>query len=157
MSPFPADPVDATGPMRVVLCAFPAGPAAEKVVAGAIDRRLAACAQRIAVDSDFLWEGRRTRAAEVLVLFKTAPVRVGALFRYLESAHPYSTPEILELDVPRAHPPYLAWLLGSVGAATPPPIGPLRHRGSPRGRGARGPGRTPARHRPRSRGTGRPR
>lgn len=146
MSPFPVEPARATGPMRLVLSAYPSAEAARAAVRGALDRRLVACASAIAQSSTFLWRGRRTTAAETLVVFKTAPKTVGALVRFLADAHPYEVPEIAEVDVLRAEPSYLAWLTGIVDP-TSADAGPGRTRspGARRARGAPGPGRTRAR------------
>jgi periplasmic divalent cation tolerance protein len=152
VSPLPVEPARAPGPMRLVLSAYPSDAAAARVVRGVLDRRLAACASSLGQRSTFLWRGRRETASETLVVFKTAPKTVGALFGYLARTHPYEVPEIVELDVARADPRYLAWLAGIVdptSAAGPP--APPRRRGGPRGRGARAPGRARARPRPRSR------
>lgn len=150
MSPYPMDPVDATGPMRLVLVAAPRGDASARLAHGALRARLAACVSSLPIESEYWWKGARERAQESLLVFKTVPKHVGALFRYLAAHHPYEVPEILELDVPRIHEPYLRYLAATVDAAAPPfPLGggrpPRRptRRGSRRGRGARGPGRTP--------------
>ena len=153
MSPFPVEPARATGPMRLVLSAFPSAESARRAAEGALDRRLAACASSIAQTSTFVWRGRRTTSAEVLVVFKTAPKTVGALFRYLASAHPYEVPEIAEVDVLRAEPRYLDWLTALVDPTSVPRAHPARRPAGPRGRGARALGRTRARRRPRSRRT----
>ena len=146
MSPYPADPVDATGPMRIVLVAAPV--AASYVLGrGAVARRFAAWLQRISNRSTFWWQGQREETDETLLLFKTVPKRVGALFRYIERVHPYDVPEIIELAVPRVSPRYLAYLTTTLGAVPIPPR-PIRHRvrvtrpGSRRARGARSPRRT---------------
>lgn len=149
------DPVDATGPMRLVLCAFPDDASARAAVDRALSARLAACAQRHPVDSTYWWKGRIETHQEVAVVFKTAPKRVGALFRQLAEGHPYAVPEILELDVPRVHVPYLSYLAETIDRDAPPlPLGGgrphdgragLRRPGSRRGRGAPRPGRTRAR------------
>ncbi|MCI4368311.1 MAG: divalent-cation tolerance protein CutA [Thermoplasmata archaeon] len=156
MSPYPLDPVDATGPMRVVLCAFPDPRVARRIISGVLERRLAACANEIAIRSTFLWKGRVEETDEVLVLFKTVPKRVGELFRYLGEEHPYEVPEVIELDVPRVNRTYLTYLGRTIDSSPPPPplgggvarsTGALRP-GSRRARGARRPGRTraPRRH-----------
>lgn len=150
MSPYPMDPVDATGPMRIVLCTFPTLAAAEAGVDRALSRRLAACAQLTPVRSEFWWRGRRERADETLVAFKTVPKRVGALFRALSDGHPYEVPEVIEIDVPRVHAPYLAYLAQTLDAdAPPPPLGGgrahVRRPAGRRGPGARRPARTRAR------------
>ena len=151
MSPFPVEPARATGPMRLVLSAFPDAKSAQRTVERAIEQGLAACASSIAQRSTFLWRGRRETAEEVLVVFKTAPKTVGALFRFLCRTHPYEVPEIAEVDVLRADPRYLAWLSGLVDPSSVPDGGPYpRRRAGPRGRGARAPGRARARPRPRS-------
>ena len=148
------DPVDATGPMRLVLCAFPADGVATRVARSALELKLAACAQELPLKSQYWWKGRVESADETLVIFKTVPKRVGALFRFLAGAHPYEVPEIVELDVPRVHPPYLAYLAETIDADAPPlPLGGGRARVaakrpvSRRGRAAPRPGRTRARRR----------
>jgi len=151
MTPYPMDPVDATGPMRLVLCAFPNDGSAERAVQGALDGRLAACAQQQTIRSRYVWRGAIEEAEETLVVFKTVPKRVGALFRHLAAVHPYEVPEIIELDVPRVHVPYLSYLARTLDQDSPPlPLGGGRpsHRSrrpvSRRGRGAGRPGRTRA-------------
>ncbi len=147
MSPYPMDPVDATGPMRLVVVAAPPT-VARRLVDGAIARRLAACANTMPIRSTYWWQGKVEDAEETLVLFKTVPKRVGALFAFLATEHPYEVPEILELDVPRVHPPYLRYLAETIDQAAPPlPLGGGRvpsptRRGSRRGRGVSAPGRT---------------
>ncbi|MGI0132767.1 MAG: divalent-cation tolerance protein CutA [Thermoplasmata archaeon] len=151
------DPADATGPMRLVLCAFPDDASARTAIGRALTSRLAACAQRHPIASMYWWRGRIETAAEVVVVFKTVPKRVGALFRQLAEGHPHDVPEIVEIDVPRVHAPYLAYLAATIDAdAPPPPLGggspsggrrTPRRPGSRRGRGARRPARTRGRRR----------
>jgi periplasmic divalent cation tolerance protein len=150
VTPYPMDPVDATGPMRLVVTTFPSEAAAERAVRAILGARLAACAQSTPVRSRYWWKGRLRTEDEVLVVFKTVPKRVGGLFRRIAELHPYDVPEVIEIDVPRVHPPYLAYLAETLDAdSAPPPLGggspPARRRGGPRARGVRRPGRTRAR------------
>jgi periplasmic divalent cation tolerance protein len=138
--------------MRLVLSAYPSVAAARRAVDGALDRRLAACASSIDQTSTFVWKGRRETATETLVVYKTAPKTVGALLRYVAETHPYEVPEVVEVDVMRGAPRYLAWLAGvvdpsSAGGRTPP----ARRPAGRRARGARVPARTRGRPRRRSR------
>jgi periplasmic divalent cation tolerance protein len=145
MTPYPLDPVRAVGPMRLVLTSYPTHDAAVGAARGAVDRRLAACAQILAAESRFWWRGEVATAAESLVIFKTVPKRVGALFGYLRSTHPYEVPEIAEIDVPRVDPGFLRYLATTLDAsAVAPPARSVRRRGAPRGRGGRRPPRTRA-------------
>ncbi len=155
MSPYPADPEWARGPMRVVLSTYPDAARAGAAVEGALARRLAACGSLVPVESRYWWKGTIARDAEILVLFKTVPKRVGALFRFLAESHPYEVPEIVELDVPRAAAGYLAYLAAELDRSSGPlsadavtrPVGP-------RAPAARGPARTRGRPRRPSRRTG---
>jgi periplasmic divalent cation tolerance protein len=152
MSPYPMDPVDATGPMRLVLCAFPDDARADAVLDEVLKTRLAACGSAVAVGSKYWWKGSIESASERLLIFKTVPKRVGALFRLLQARHPYDVPEIIEIDVPRVNDPYLAYLARTIDADAPPlPLGggratrrPPTRSGSRRGPGARRPARTRA-------------
>jgi periplasmic divalent cation tolerance protein len=153
VNPHPADRGHAVGPMRIVLSTYPSRAAALAAMDAALARRLAACANLLPVDSRYWWKGRVESAGESLVLFKTVPKRVGALLQFLKESHPYDVPEVAELDVLRVDPGYLRYLGATleVAAATPPRPGSARRREAPRGRAARGPGRTRAPHRRRSR------
>jgi len=159
MSPYPADPEWARGPMRLVLTTYPSRERALIAITGALSRHLAACGSVVPVDSRYWWRGRVQSETEALVLFKTVPKRVGALFRYLEEGHPYSVPEIVELDVPRVAPAYLAYLTGALDRASLPPSpgGRARRRGGRRAPAARAPGRIRGQPHRRSKRTGTPR
>ena len=153
MSPYPLDPARSLGPMRLVLTTYPTREAAEAAVESALRAGLVACANIVPAHSRYWWKGRIESADEVLVLFKTAPKRVGALFRQLEAGHPYEVPELAEVDVPRVGSAYLRYLTATVdpASAAPPLGGDARRRGAPRAREARRPPRTRAPHRRRSR------
>ena len=148
MSPYPADPEWARGPMRLVLTTYPNRERALASVEGAVARRLAACGSVVPVDSRYWWKGAVVAEPEALVIFKTVPKRVGALFRFVAEHHPYEVPEIVEIDVPRAAPRYLAWLADTLDRSSGPLSGDaLRRPAGPRARGARAPARTRAPHR----------
>jgi periplasmic divalent cation tolerance protein len=156
MSPYPADPEWARGPMRVVLTTYPSRERALTAVTGALSHHLAACGSVVPVDSRFWWKGRIRSETEALVLFKTVPKRVGALFRFLAEGHPYAVPEIVELDVPRAAPGYLAYLTGTLDLESVPssPEGRARRRAVRQARAARVPGQIRGRPHRRSKRTG---
>ncbi len=153
MSPYPLDPVRAVGPMRLVLTTYPSHAAAREAVEEVLRQALAACANILPAHSRYWWKGQLESADESLVLFKTVPKRVGALFRYLETHHPYDVPEVAEVDVPRVGSAYLRYLAATLDPASPPPPmgGGTMRRGARRVRAVRSPGRTRAPHRRRSR------
>lgn len=157
MSPFPVEPARAAGPMRLVLSAYPSRDVALAAVAEALARRLIACASLVHVESRYWWEGKVEGANEVLVVYKTVPKRVGALFRYVRETHPYRVPEVIEVDVPRVEPAYLDYLGVTLDPSSQTPSRerhPTR-RGAPRAPAARHPRRTRGKPRRRSRQTGR--
>ena len=154
MSPYPMDPSEARGPMRMVLTTYPDAETARREMDRILRSRLAACADLTSVDSEYWWRGELTSAREVQVSFKTVPKFVGALFRAIASGHPYDVPWIAEVDVHRVHPSYLRYLAEVLDPASPPPPlggGAMRPEGR-RGRGGPPPARTRAPHRPRSTG-----
>ncbi len=153
MSPYPLDPVRAVGPMRVVVSAYPDAAAARSAARAALARHLAACVSILPIESQYWWKGRVESSAESLALFKTVPKRVGGLIRFLDRGHPYDVPEVIELDVPRVAPRYLAYLAETLDPASPPPPlgGGVMRREGRRVREARAPARTRAPRRRRSR------
>ncbi len=152
MSPLPIES-GPTSPMRLVLSAYPTREAALEALEAALARRLVACGSIVPAESRYWWKGRVETAKESIVLFKTVPKRLGALFGFLKSTHPYDVPEIVELDLARVDPDYGEYLAGVLDPSSlavrdrrPP-----RRPGAPRGPGAHGPRRTRARPHRRSR------
>ena len=81
------------------------------LAAGAVERRVAACAQVSgAVRSFYRWEGAVQSDPEWQVLFKTTAARYDALEAYLREAHDYDVPEIIATPVVRGGDDYLAWV-----------------------------------------------
>lgn len=85
---------------------------AERLAGGAVQRRLAACAQISApITSVYRWQDEVHSDEEWQVLFKTAATRYAALEDYLRQDHPYDTPEIIATEVVRGSAAYLSWVL----------------------------------------------
>jgi periplasmic divalent cation tolerance protein len=151
MSPYPLEQPGATGPLRIVLSTYPSPSAARRVITAVLGRRLAACANVASVGSRYWWNGHVESAEESLVLFKTDPKRVGALIAFLESSHPYETPEVLEIDVPRVNERYLQYVRSATQRPVPHVPRRATRRGAPRVRGGRALARTRGLRRRRSR------
>ncbi|CAL9312974.1 divalent-cation tolerance protein CutA [Streptomyces sp. SudanB182_2057] len=84
---------------------------AKSLAAGAVESRVAACAQISApVTSVYRWEGAIRTEREWQILFKTTTARYEALETYIKEAHDYDTPEIIATPIVTGSDAYLAWL-----------------------------------------------
>ncbi|GGV57401.1 divalent cation tolerance protein [Streptomyces spectabilis] len=84
---------------------------ADTLARGAIEARLAACAQiNGPVTSVYRWEGALETAREWQLLLKTTDERYAALESWLVQAHDYETPEIIATPVTRGSAAYLGWV-----------------------------------------------
>ncbi|MFI6283217.1 divalent-cation tolerance protein CutA [Streptomyces sp. NPDC051018] len=89
---------------------------AEELARGAVEARLAACAQISApVTSVYHWQGAIETAQEWQVLFKTTSARYAQLEAHLLAAHDYDTPEIIATPVTDGSAAYLAWIDAETG------------------------------------------
>ncbi|MGW0787241.1 divalent-cation tolerance protein CutA [Streptomyces sp. NPDC002911] len=84
---------------------------AHALARGAVDARLAACAQIPGpVTSVYRWQDAVETGEEWQVLFKTTAERYDELEAHLAAAHDYETPEIIAMPVVRGSDRYLAWV-----------------------------------------------
>ncbi|MEU0271985.1 divalent-cation tolerance protein CutA [Streptomyces sp. NPDC006307] len=84
---------------------------AEELARGAVEARLAACAQISGpVTSVYHWKNAIETSQEWQVLFKTTEACYDALEAHLVAAHDYDTPEIIAMPVLQGSTGYLAWL-----------------------------------------------
>jgi periplasmic divalent cation tolerance protein len=104
-----------TTPFRVVLITAPRGRKAERLARGLVAGRLAACVNVIpGVVSHYRWEGRLRKDAESMLVVKTSAAKFEKLKAWIAANHPYTTPEVLALDVGSGSKTYLKWLAGEL-------------------------------------------
>ncbi|KJY45110.1 cation tolerance protein CutA [Streptomyces sp. NRRL S-444] len=100
-----------------VLTTVDSAEAAAALARGAVQARLAACAQISGpVTSVYHWKDALETAQEWQVLFKTTTAAYPALKARLTADHPYDTPEIIATPVVRGGADYLAWVASEVTA-----------------------------------------
>ncbi|MDA8320345.1 MAG: divalent-cation tolerance protein CutA [Actinomycetota bacterium] len=84
---------------------------AMELAQGAVEARLAACAQVAGpVTSTFWWEGEVERAEEWTVLLKLPADRFDELAEFLVEQHSYDEPEIIALPIVAGTASYLDWI-----------------------------------------------
>ncbi|MGY4915040.1 divalent-cation tolerance protein CutA [Streptomyces sp. 900116325] len=92
---------------------------AHALAQGAVEARLAACAQISApVTSVYRWRNAIETTEEWQVLFKTVAERYDELEEHLRAAHDYETPEIIATPVVRGSDRYLAWVTAETAPVT---------------------------------------
>ncbi|MGW7575069.1 divalent-cation tolerance protein CutA [Streptomyces sp. NPDC054765] len=107
----PPDPAGRPARFLTVMTTTDSEAKAGQLARGAIEARLAACAQVSApVTSVFRWDNAIETGQEWQVLFKTAEARYEALEAYPLQAHDYDAPEIIATPVTRGGAGYLSWV-----------------------------------------------
>jgi periplasmic divalent cation tolerance protein len=87
------------------------GPAAERIAAEVVSRRLAGCVQIIGpIQSVYRWQGEVERAEEWLLLIKTAADQYTAVEAAIRELHSYEVPEIIAMPITAGSDGYLTWL-----------------------------------------------
>ncbi|WP_251023107.1 divalent-cation tolerance protein CutA [Streptomyces sp. ISL-10] len=101
----------ASPPLFAVLTTTDSAEKAHALAQGAVEARLAACAQVFApMTSVYRWQNAIESAEEWQVLFKTTPACYDALEAHLTAVHDYDTPEIIAFPVVRSGAAYAAWV-----------------------------------------------
>lgn len=83
---------------------------ASELAAAIVEKRLAACVQRLPVKSTFRWKGNVESADEVLVVAKTRSALVEPLMQFIRDRHSYDLPEIVVTPVAGGLDAYLDWV-----------------------------------------------
>ncbi len=100
---------------RVILSTAPSAEVATSLTTGALEKRLAACVQQLpGMQSHYWWDGAIQSDQEILLLFKTHIDQTEALAQFIKEAHPYDTPELIEIPITKGSQSYLDWITENV-------------------------------------------
>jgi periplasmic divalent cation tolerance protein len=94
----------------VILTTTDSDEEALRIARSLVEARLAACVQRLAIESTYAWEGAVEEAREVLLLIKTSADRYREVEAWIAEHHTYKVPEVLLLRAPQGSVAYLGWL-----------------------------------------------
>ena len=91
---------------------------AERLARGAVELRLAACAQVDGpIKSYYHAEGRLEESEEYRVWFKCLPGNASALNLWVHRHHPYTTPQWIEVSTENVGEKYLSWAMANSTSA----------------------------------------
>ena len=106
----------------VLLClsTCPDAETAGQIARALVEERLAACVNRVpGLVSTYRWQGRMQNDAEVLLVIKTTRARFDALRDRLLDLSPYTTPELIALDIVDGSAAYLDWIHAETAPKAP--------------------------------------
>lgn len=104
-------PIDSSPELVVVFSTVPDRETGARIGRSLVEEHLIACANLVpGLTSIYRWEGEVRAEDELLLIMKTAHVRVPALAERLAELHPYDVPELLALPVAAGLPAYCAWV-----------------------------------------------
>ena len=91
---------------------------ADKIAEALLERRLIACANRLAaVESRYRWQGVQETEREIPLLMKTRADLFDAVERAVCHVHPYDVPAIIGVPVARVNEAYASWVFNETGPA----------------------------------------
>ncbi|MBL9215443.1 MAG: divalent-cation tolerance protein CutA [Opitutaceae bacterium] len=87
---------------------------ADRLALGAVETRLAACAQVDGpITSFYHWDGKLNRSEEYRIWFKYLPANASALGSWIHNHHPYATPQWIEVSAENVGEKYLSWAMAN--------------------------------------------
>lgn len=99
----------------MVLCTCPDRAVADGIATALLERRLAACVNRIeGVESIYRWEGKIERDQEHLLLIKTTAAAYRRVEELIVEMHPNDVPEVIGVSLEQGLARYLDWIADSV-------------------------------------------
>lgn len=95
---------------QIVITTTDSREVAEQLAQRAVEERLAACVQTVAIESLYHWQGKIEKAQEWRLEAKTTSACVPNLMALWRKHHPYQLPEMIVLPIVEGLPDYLKWI-----------------------------------------------
>ena len=97
----------------IIISTFPDKKTITKIANQLVKKKLAACVNITKISSVYSWKGKIENQSEYLALFKTTKTKLQPLKKELQKFHPYSVPEIVEINPISINKSYLKCLVDS--------------------------------------------
>ena len=97
----------------IIISTFPDKKTITKIANQLVKNKLTACVNITKISSVYSWKGKIENQSEYLALFKTTKTKLQPLKKELQKFHPYSVPEIVEINPISINKSYLKWLVDS--------------------------------------------
>ena len=84
---------------------------AKQIIHALLDKHLIACASILPeVESIYRWDGKVEESREAKIILKSVRQHFDAIQAYIHAHCSYDVPEIVQVDIARGNPSYLAWV-----------------------------------------------
>ncbi|MBR2247961.1 MAG: divalent-cation tolerance protein CutA [Clostridia bacterium] len=83
---------------------------ANEIIKKLLDERLIACAQKLNINSSYVWQGQRENENEILIIMKTRKSLFEEVKRQILFIHDYDLPEIVATDFTCGLEDYFKWI-----------------------------------------------
>ena len=75
-----------------------------------VEKRLAACAQMLPIESIYFWQGKICEESETALFIKSKTALFDEIKAAIKENHPYEVPEIVQIPITDGLPEYLKWI-----------------------------------------------
>jgi len=86
------------------------GDSARKIARLLVERRLAACAQMLPIESVYRWKGEVCEGNETTLFIKSRTALFDEIKAAIRETHVYEVPEIIQVPITDGLPEYLGWV-----------------------------------------------
>ena len=83
---------------------------ARKIARLLVERRLAACAQMLPIESIYLWQDKICEENETMLFIKSKTALFDEIKTAIKENHAYEVPEIIQIPITDGLPDYLKWI-----------------------------------------------
>ncbi|MCL2563074.1 MAG: divalent-cation tolerance protein CutA [Oscillospiraceae bacterium] len=94
----------------IVLTACPNKESAETLAKLLVTEHLAACVQRMPVESTYIWNGEAVNGSEIVLFIKTRADLFERISARIRAHHEYELPEIIQIPITNGLSGYLRWV-----------------------------------------------
>ena len=97
----------------LIISTYPNKKSILKIANDLVKTKIIACVNISKINSVYSWNGKIQNSSEYIAIFKTITKNKTKLKKTIAETHPYTVPEIAEIDITSINKSYLNWLIES--------------------------------------------